>query len=533
LLDKGRIVEVGSRVSHPSGADVVRGFAAMPGMIDSFGYLGLEGSQRTPDVAFQYAGIVEIGDATDRRVAKAGITTVLLSPRGSSPAGVSLMAYKPAGQTLATMIIEDPAAMRMLWSDRNRMDSGRVVRETLTNPVEYAKKWESYEEAKAKWVPPAPVAKPVVEEKKADEKADDSKDSEKKDEKKKEEEGDPLNGIWEAQLVIPPYSEASSFRLRLEHEGEQLTGSLRCDPVSSTLVELSGSYIEKEKESPKDAKKSDAKKDEEKKEDPKKKGKEPAKERKLEASGLGSRGELRLAAELKDGKLDGKLFLGETELQFVLERTSKELEYARRPERRKIKDAPKAETIKGEPRSPGIDPRLEGLRQAMLGTRALIVDVDRDDEILACVEACEAAGIKPILFGAGDSGKLAAQLRGRVSGVLLSPAVLTVNGDLGFASLTNRYAQLASAGIPIGFKSEAEEGAAELPLLASYAVSQGLSPEVALRALTFDAAKMLRIDDRVGFLAAGLDGDVLLLDGPPLEPATSVLRAWVGGKEVR
>lgn len=562
LLDKGRIVEVSARVSHPGGAQVVRGFAAMPGMIDSFGHLGLEGSQRTPDVDFQFSRIVESGDSTDRRVAKAGITTVLLSPRGQNPAGVSLMAYKPAGDNLETMIVEDPAAMRMMWSDRNRLESGRVVRDTLAKAVEYKKKWDAYEEAKAKWVPPPPVAtqtaaaeKPADDkDKKAEEAKDGEKKEEKKDDKKKEEEGDPVNGIWEVKLIVPPYTEASNFRLRLEHDGEKLSGSLRCDPLSSTLIELTGTYTEKEKEAPKDAKKAAAddkkkeeaekkpagdakpeegeKKDEAKKEEPKKKGKEPPKERKFTASGQGSRGEVSLSGEFKDGKLDGKLLLGETAVAFVLERTSKELDYARRPERRKPKEGPKAEPVKGEPRAPGIDARLEGLRQAMLGKRALLVDVERDDEILDCVAAFEAAGIRPILFGASDAGKLAAKLRGRVAGVLLSPALLSVDPKLGLSSLTNRYAQLAAAGIAIGFKSEAEEGAAELPLFASYAVSQGLSADVALRALTSGAADMLRIDDRVGRLAAGLDGDVLLIDGPPLEPATSVLRAWVAGKEV-
>ena len=553
LLDKGRIIEVGQRVSHPAGATVVRGRAAMPGMIDAFGFLGLEGSQRTPDADFKFARIVEAGDATDRRVAKAGITTVVLSPRGLNPAGVNMMAYKPAGDQLSTMIVQDPAAMRMLWSDRKRSESGRVVRDALTKAVEYKKKWETYEEAKAKWVPPPPA--PVVEPKKegeSDKKPEDAKDGEKKeekkDEKKKEEEGDPVNGIWEAKLVVPPYSEPSNFRLRLERDGETLTGSLRCDPISSSLIELTGSYVEKEKENPKDAKKGakdsdgdkkeedkkdDAKKEDAKKEDTKKKGKEPLKERKFEATGNGSRGVVTLSGEFKDGKLDGKLMLGETEVKFVLERTSKELEYARRPERRRIKDEAKPEAAKGEPRAPGIDAKLEGLRQAMLGKRAVMVDVDRDDEILECVAAFEAAGIKPILFGAGDSVRIAAQLKGRISGVLLSPAINSFDSRLGAGSWTNRYAELVANGIDIAFKSEAEEGAAELPLLASYAVSQGLSPDVALRALTSGAARMLRIDQRVGTLAAGLDGDVLLLDGSPLDPATSVLRTWVAGKEIR
>lgn len=565
LLDKGRVAEVGTRVSHPAGAQVVRGHTAMPGMIDAFGHLGLEGSQRTPDADFQFARIVEAGDRVDRRVAKAGVTTVMMSPRGQNPAGVNVLAYKPAGDQLSTMIVEDPAAVRMMWSDRNRSNSGRVVRDLLTKAGEYKKKWDAYEDAKAKWVPPppAPTPPPADDKKSAsgDKKSADSseakegeKKEEKKDDKKKEEEGDPVNGIWEAKLVVPPFAEPSNFRLRLEHDGAKLTGSLRCDPLSSSLIELTGTYTEQEKESPKDAKKSsgkdagkdadadkkppepdakDDKKEEPKKEDAKKKGKEPPKERKFQASGQGSRGEVTLNGEFKEGKLEGKLRLGETEVAFTLERTSKELDYARRPERRKPKEAEEKAVVKGEPRAPGIDPRLESLRQAMLGKRAVIVDVERADEILACVEAFESAGIRPILFGADEAVGLADQLRGRVAGVLLSPGLFAGDADTGFAGVTNRYARLAAAGIPIAFKSEAEEGAAELPTFVAYAVSQGLSPDVAMRALTSGVADMMCIADRVGRLAAGLDGDVLLLDGAPLDPATSVLRAWVAGKEVR
>jgi len=60
-----------------------------------------------------------------------------------------------------------------------------------------------------------------------------------------------------------------------------------------------------------------------------------------------------------------------------------------------------------------------------------------------------------------------------------------------------------------------------------------MSPEGALRALTADAATMFAIDDQVGRLAPGLFADVVLLDGPPLDAGTSVLRVWVAGREVR
>ena len=82
------------------------------------------------------------------------------------------------------------------------------------------------------------------------------------------------------------------------------------------------------------------------------------------------------------------------------------------------------------------------------------------------------------------------------------------------------------------FGSGAEEGAAGLPFYVTSGVNNGLSPMVAVRSLTADAATILGIDDRVGRIARGLDGDVLLLDGSPLSLGSNVQRVWVAGEEV-
>ena len=84
LIVDGKIAEVGERVARPFGARRGRGPAAMPGMIDAFGHLGLEGSAKAPDADFKLARLVEPGDFADRRVARAGVTTVVLTPRGAS-----------------------------------------------------------------------------------------------------------------------------------------------------------------------------------------------------------------------------------------------------------------------------------------------------------------------------------------------------------------------------------------------------------------------------------------------------------------
>ena len=83
LLLDGVIADVGRRVSHPRGATVVRGWAAMPGIVDALGHLGLEGSSRAPKTDFELSTLIAPGDDLDRRVASRGITTVAMSPRGA------------------------------------------------------------------------------------------------------------------------------------------------------------------------------------------------------------------------------------------------------------------------------------------------------------------------------------------------------------------------------------------------------------------------------------------------------------------
>ncbi len=550
LVRDGRIVEVGEHVGHPRGALVVHGKAAMPGMIDSFGFLGLEGSSRVPAPDFKMSRIVEPGDRLKKRVAQAGVTTVALAPRGPSMTGAPVMAYKPAGTNVEKMVIEDPCAMHIVWSQPgNRVESGKSARRLLNSAVEYDKKWKAYEEALAKWTPPKET--PAAEEPKKDEgakegdKKDEKKDessSDKKDDKDKKDkktakvDEEPIGGIWTTKVTVSPFAEQHPFTLRLEHKEKEkaVAGTLRCDPISSFIVVVSGTYEEVEKEAEKSDKKDEGdKKDkkDEKKDDKAKADKEKEKRRIVSLSGWSVRGQVKIDAELKDGKLEGKLVVGNTTVEFKADHTTKELEVAARPERRRSK-TDEAE-VKGKPKAPGVDEKLEPFRKALHGDVAVIVDVDREDEIVDCANAFQAAGIKPILFGAIEIWRVADQVKGKLAGVLLPQSILRADPKQGLQSEVNRYAELASYGIKVAFHSDSEEGAADLPIAALYAVSLGYSPDGALKALTSDAADMLGLTQRVGRLAPGLDGDVLVLDGEPLDPRTSVLRAFVNGEEVR
>lgn len=56
-----------------------------------------------------------------------------------------------------------------------------------------------------------------------------------------------------------------------------------------------------------------------------------------------------------------------------------------------------------------------------------------------------------------------------------------------------------------------------LPICAGMAAREGMEMENALRAVTIDAARICRVDDRLGSIRAGKDADLAIFDGNPME----------------
>jgi len=67
---------------------------------------------------------------------------------------------------------------------------------------------------------------------------------------------------------------------------------------------------------------------------------------------------------------------------------------------------------------------------------------------------------------------------------------------------------------------------------ATLAVKEGLDSDTALRAITANPAHILGLDDRVGSLKPGLDGDIVIWTGDPLDVMSRALRVFIQGREV-
>ena len=71
-----------------------------------------------------------------------------------------------------------------------------------------------------------------------------------------------------------------------------------------------------------------------------------------------------------------------------------------------------------------------------------------------------------------------------------------------------------------------------LPLCAALAVRHGMPEEEALRAITINPARILKLEHRIGSLEVGKDADIVVMSGHPLDWRSYVERVYINGKIV-
>lgn len=69
-----------------------------------------------------------------------------------------------------------------------------------------------------------------------------------------------------------------------------------------------------------------------------------------------------------------------------------------------------------------------------------------------------------------------------------------------------------------------------LTISAGLTVRGGLSEEQALKSITINAARLIGLDNRIGSIAQGMDGDIVILSGHPFDLRTIIKRVYVNGK---
>ena len=488
LVEGGKIVAVGTSVPHPPFARVIDlrpGGFVTPGFIDARSHLGLEGDRTAIGTDLRLSRLVGVADVTDDRVAAAGITTVLMAPYGISSKGTTVAAVKTAGESRETRIIRDPAAVLLHISQTaDPLGVTSQLDGILASGQKYLDSWTKYEKD----------LKAFVEKQKKGEKTTNGTE-EKSDVAEESAEPDPVTGTWQTTITGVPTPEPVRATIVVRLIDSNVEGRITYTSVGLT-GRLRGSFD----------------------------GKHLSAEIEPDESIPGLNPPIEMEADLtEEDRMKGTITAMGITAQIQGRRVDKravELKVVSR--RTRGKD--------GRPLPPKRNEALEPLKALLEKKIPTIVQVTTSAQIREVLASMVDKRELPVaLLDAEGASAHASKLAEKDVTVIVPPSILRTEKYRDYHQADN----LNRSGVPIAFQSDAEDGARNLPSVVMFAVERGLDANAALAALTIDAAKAFKIDDRVGRIEPGKDADLVLFSSHPFVDGGRVLRVIVAGKEVK
>lgn len=185
----------------------------------------------------------------------------------------------------------------------------------------------------------------------------------------------------------------------------------------------------------------------------------------------------------------------------------------------------------GAPSEADFDPGMEVLVRALQGEVIVRTTARAEQDIRTALRLADEFGYKTMVEEATEAWRVVDDLAAAgVSVLVAAPSRLSApdGADVRYDTLN----LLAAREVPFAICTGADAGSQSLVHEAMFANRYGLPHDTALRAVTLEAARILGVEGRVGSLAPGLDADVVIWSGDPLDPTTSVVSVYVAGREV-
>jgi len=174
------------------------------------------------------------------------------------------------------------------------------------------------------------------------------------------------------------------------------------------------------------------------------------------------------------------------------------------------------------------DLRMKVLKSVVDANFPVYISAYTVDEITSALTLVDEYDLNAVLVGAEQGDEIAGLIAERNIPVIYSPLLLfSRDKDL------KRVVRLAENGVKVAFSSSAPETAlSDLRTSSITAVKYGLDKETALKSLTINAAEILGVSKRIGSIRRGKDADLVILNGDPLQPTSTVEMVIINGNIV-
>ncbi|WP_104178670.1 amidohydrolase [Cryobacterium sp. Y50] len=175
----------------------------------------------------------------------------------------------------------------------------------------------------------------------------------------------------------------------------------------------------------------------------------------------------------------------------------------------------------------------EALARVFSGELVWDQHVHRHDDIATAIRLAEEFGYRLVINHGTEGHKVADVLAEKNIPVIFGPMLTArTKVELRDRAIGN-LAVLAAAGVRVAITTDHPVVPVNfLVHQAALAVKEGLPVQTALEALTVNPAVILGLDNRVGSLTVGLDADVVIWSGDPLDLASRAELVLIDGVEV-
>ncbi|ACU34491.1 amidohydrolase [Actinosynnema mirum] len=179
------------------------------------------------------------------------------------------------------------------------------------------------------------------------------------------------------------------------------------------------------------------------------------------------------------------------------------------------------------------NPTHEVLAKVLSGELPWCQHCHRADDIATALRLADEFGYR-LVINHGTEGHLVADLIAERGVPVIVGPLFTTRSKVELRQRTLRTpGVLARAGVKVAITTDHPV----IPInflvhQATLAVKEGMDRTAALESITTNPAAILGLDDRVGALKPGLDGDVVIWSGDPLDVMSRATKVFVSGREV-
>ncbi len=174
---------------------------------------------------------------------------------------------------------------------------------------------------------------------------------------------------------------------------------------------------------------------------------------------------------------------------------------------------------------------MECYRELFDGKIPLKAHVHRADDIFTAIRIAKEFGIGLTLDHCTEGHLIAEEIAESGFPAIVGPSLASRSKNEVSLSDFKTPGILQKAGVTVALTTDHPVSRIQyLPLCAGLAAKEGMGEWGALRAITIDAARICRVDHRLGSLKAGKDADLVLYNGDPLEIASSVHMTVINGE---